>query len=82
MRILILNKMMLICDHRSLQAFQGFILSLHASIVGVHGPPRLQFKAPEFDFNADPDQNPAFHSNADADPDHAPKNNADPNPQP
>ncbi len=54
---------MLICDHRSLQAFQGFILSLHASLVAVHGPPRLQFKLLKLlnvDFDADPDQNPAF----------------------
>jgi hypothetical protein len=50
------------------------ILSLRASNVSVHSPSRLNFKALEFDFNADLD--PAFHSNVDPDP--SSKNNADP----
>jgi hypothetical protein len=55
--ILLLNKVMRICA-TGLQTIQGFILSLHASIVSVHGPPRLDYepiKLLNFDFNADPD---------------------------
>jgi hypothetical protein len=46
-------------------------------------PPRLHFeprKLLNFDFNADPDADPAFHSKAD--PNTASKNNADPDPKP
>jgi hypothetical protein len=67
--------------------YKAPILSLHASIISVHGPSRLYFKLLEFYLhafhsNADPDPDPdsAFHSNAD--PDQTPKNNADPDPQP
>jgi hypothetical protein len=46
-----------------IQTLQAVILSLHASILNVHGPPRVHFEpASDFDFNGDPD--PAFHSNA------------------
>jgi hypothetical protein len=54
-------------------------LSLHAHIVSVHSSPRLHcepLKLLSFDFNADPDPDPAFHSNTD--PDAASKNNVDP----
>ncbi len=47
----------------------GSILSLHASMVGVHGHPWLllePFKLLNFYFNKDSD--PAFHCNADLDP--------------
>ncbi len=56
-------------------------MSLQASIVSVHGPPRLYvepLKLMNFDFNADPD--PAFHSSADPDP--ASKTIADLDPDP
>jgi hypothetical protein len=46
------------------QTLDGSIISLHASIVSVHGPPWLQFEAQQllnFDFDADP----AFHTDAD-----------------
>jgi hypothetical protein len=49
--------------------FTASFLSLNASIVSVHGPPRLHFetlKLLNFDNNADPD--PAFHSYEDQDP--------------
>jgi hypothetical protein len=52
-------------------------LSLHVSIISVHGPPRLHFeslKLQKIDLNAEPD--PAFRSIADPDP--ASKNNAYP----
>jgi hypothetical protein len=42
-------------------------LSLHSSIASVNGPPRAPFgafKAPEFDFNAGPDPDPANRSAA------------------
>jgi hypothetical protein len=42
-------------------ATKGAIFSLQASIMSVHGPPRLHFG-----FNSDPD--PAFHFDADPDP--------------
>jgi hypothetical protein len=45
-------------------------LSLRASIVSVHGSPRLHFKLLNFDFNADQD------------PDSKHNTTADPNPQP
>jgi hypothetical protein len=47
------------------KSYRPSILSLHASIASVHGPPWLRFEPLSllnFDFNADPD--PAFHSNA------------------
>jgi hypothetical protein len=56
---------------------KGFILSLQASVLSVHGPPWLYFEPLKlliFEFYVD--QDPAFHSNADPDP--ASKNNADP----
>jgi len=56
---------------------QGSILSLHCQ------RPRLHFdtlKLLNFDFNADPDLDPAFPSNADPDP--ASKINAEPDLQP
>ncbi len=59
------------------QTLQKSIMSFHASIVRVHGPPRLHtepLKLLNFDINA----NPAFHSNADPDP--ASQNIADPDP--
>jgi len=62
-RILLLIKAMRI------QTLQGFILSIRASIVSVHGPPWLflmPLKLLNYDFNADPD--PAFHCTADPDP--------------
>ncbi len=50
-----------------LENFHGYyILSLHASIVSVHGHPWLQFEPPNFlhfDFNAETD--PASQNNAD-----------------
>ncbi len=64
-----------------LQTAQDSILSLQASFVSVHGPPRLHFeplKPLKFYFNADPDS--TFHSYAD--PDTASENNADPDPNP
>jgi hypothetical protein len=64
-----------------LQTLHRSILSLQASLVSVHGPPRLHFepiKFQKFDLNADPDSDPAIRSNADPDP--AVKNNADPDP--
>ncbi len=64
-----------------LQTLQGIILSLHASIVSVHDPPRLHFTPLNLlnsDFYADP--NPVFHSNADLGP--TAHSNADPDPQP
>ncbi len=64
-------------DHWYTQALQGSIVSLHASIVSVHGCPRLHFqllKLLNLDFIADPD--PAFHSYEDPDP--APQNDAHP----
>ncbi len=64
-----------------LQTIQSFILSLQASSVSIHVPPRLCFepiKLLNFYFHADP--NLAFHSNADPDP--ASKNKVDPDPQP
>ncbi len=62
---------------------QASILTFQASILSVHGPPRLQFEPGKlliFDFNADPYQDPAFHSYADPDP--ASTNIADPDPYP
>jgi hypothetical protein len=53
--------------------------------VSVHGPPPLHFeslKLLNFDFNADPDPDPAFHSNADPDPYPAYHSNADLDPYP
>jgi hypothetical protein len=61
MQILILIKALKTCDHW-LQNLQGFVLSLHTSIVSVHGPLRFHselLKLLNFDFNADPD--PTFH---------------------
>jgi hypothetical protein len=59
-----------ICDHWfTLTDPPRFHLSLHPSIVRVHGPSRLHFeppKLPNFDFNADPDH--LFTLNADPDP--------------
>jgi hypothetical protein len=55
---------------------KGYILSEHAYIVSVHGPPRIHFeplKLLNFDFIADSDL--PFHSNANPDP--AFQNNAD-----
>jgi hypothetical protein len=55
----------------SLQTLQGSCLRLHASIVSLHGPPRLNFEHLKvFYFNADrdPDLDPAVHSNTDPDP--------------
>jgi hypothetical protein len=49
-----------------LYTLQGSILSLHASLMSVHGPPRRHFellKLLNLFFNANPD--PAFHSNTD-----------------
>jgi hypothetical protein len=49
---------------------QASILSLQASIVSVHGPPRLYFeplKLLAYEFNADPDS--ASKNNADPEPD-------------
>ncbi len=49
--------------------YKAPILSLHASIMSGHGPPRLYFeplKLLNFDINADPD--PAIHCNVDPDP--------------
>ncbi len=46
--------------------------------VSVHGPLRFYFEPPKllnYDFNADPDPDPAFHHNVDPNP--ASKNNAD-----
>jgi hypothetical protein len=59
----------------------GSILILQASIVSVHDPPRLCFEPLDllnFDFNADPDPDPAFHSKADPDSDPTSKYNAEP----
>jgi hypothetical protein len=56
-RILLLIKVMQICNHWSLDP-QGSILSIHASIVSVHGSPRLHFeplKLLNFDVNANPE---------------------------
>jgi hypothetical protein len=50
--------------------YRPSILSLHASIVSVHGPPRLNFqplKLLNLDFNVDSDRDPAFPYNADPD---------------
>ncbi len=66
-----------------LQSLHGPIMSLHASTVSVYGPPGLRVEPLEllnFDFNGDPDLDPAFHSKADPDP--ASQNKADPDPQP
>jgi hypothetical protein len=54
-------------------------MSLHYSLVSVHGPSLLLFeplKISNLDFNADPD--PGFHSNADP----VSQNNADPDLEP
>jgi hypothetical protein len=51
-----------------LQALQGSIFILRASIVSVHGPPRLHFELLNLSFNADLDLDPAFHTDADPDP--------------
>jgi hypothetical protein len=77
-RILLLFEVMRACVHWS-TTLQSSILSLHASVVSVHGPPRLYLellKLLNFYFNTDPD--PAVHSHSDPDP--ASKNYADPNP--
>ncbi len=52
-------------------------------MVSVHNSPRLYFeplKLLHFDFDANPDPDPAVHSNADPDP--VSKNNANTDPQP
>ncbi len=71
-------KVMQICDHY-LQTPHDSILSLHASIVSVHGSSKCYVFKPllllNFYYHADPDMDPAFHSNADLDP--ASQNNAD-----
>jgi hypothetical protein len=63
-RIMLLIKKMLICDHRPKGPFGP-----PRQMLNAHGPPRLHFeplKLLNFDFNADPD--PAFKNNADPDP--------------
>ncbi len=56
-QILLLIDLIRIWDHLAVYrpSTQGSILSLHASTVSVHCPPRLP-KLLNFDFNADPDQ--------------------------
>jgi hypothetical protein len=81
LRILLFIKVIKICDHWSTEPPEGSVVTLHASIVSVHGPPRLHFeplKRLNFDFDADPD--PDFHSNVEPDP--ASQNNADQDPKP
>jgi hypothetical protein len=59
--------------------YRTSILSLHASIVSVHGPPRFHFELLKLltsNFDEDPDS--AFHSNADPDTDPASVNKAHP----
>ncbi len=64
-RILLIIKVMRICDHWSKDPPR----LVYTSIVRVRGPPLLHLgasKASEFDFNEDPD--PAIYSNADPEP--------------
>ncbi len=60
-------------DHLSTQTHLGFMfLSLHASIVNVHGSLWLHFEPLHLlilDFDADLGPDPAFHSHIDPDPD-------------
>ncbi len=71
-----------------LQTLRDSILSLHASIVTVHGPTWLHFepiKLLNFDFNAQPDTDQDFRSNVDPILIHVPKimrTHEDPDPQP
>jgi hypothetical protein len=67
-RILLLIKAMQIWDHWSTDPprVQGPVLSLKASIVSVHGPPKLHSELPQllsFDLDSDP------ASNVESDPD-------------
>ncbi len=70
LRVRILLLIEVICGS-AITGLQTLFLSLqNASIVSVHGPPRLHFmplKLLDFDLNADPE--PTFHSNLDTDPD-------------
>jgi hypothetical protein len=75
--ILLLIKVMRICEHRGLQTLHGSVFSLSASNASVHGPLWLHFEHPHAapdDFDEDPD--PAF--DFDADPDLGSQNGADP----
>jgi hypothetical protein len=71
MRIRIRILLLIVVMGIGLQTLNGSILSLHASIVSVHGPPWLHFepiKLLNFYFNAELDPVLTFHSNADPDP--------------
>jgi hypothetical protein len=73
-RILLLIKVMRLAN-TGLQTLQGFILSLQAFIVSVHGSILILSSSWIF-IIANPDSDSAFHSYADPDP--TPKHNVDP----